>query len=805
MIEINYPSRIALAIGLLSLGSCGGGGGGNSSSTAPTVAASFLVTVSASAGGTVSASQLTVKEGDSSTVTVAASLGYELASATGCGGSLSGNTFTTGKISSPCAITVNFQPASCTPDQASSAVKTVFDARKLSLSPGETLSGTSGDDQFSNRPVELNSSAGLSRNFKGGAGFDLLEGSGWDMSVYWDSPNPVIVRLDANCASDGFGSRDTLRDIRGAFGSGQSDIFFGDDRNNVFWTLGGKSDFVNGGGGDDLVILSYSRSSARITRVDSKTWTVAAPANNAPDREEIVTLENVEMLQFYDKNEFSKILLLTGQEPQEFKFGMKVQLSPNRQNVRTDFFKVEQFAFHVESIREASGRFYYPTPADVQGPGSFSLDPHNMITGDFNGDGLEDLVVSYAVFNHTISHKTPIVPTVFLSNGDGSFGSANAVMSGAMPLRHMPYRMHSADLNGDKRDDLVMGTMYNPNSPERLPGVSYPIISEPIVVLLSTPDGKLIDASSKVEGQENGAAVKGRLTSFSHDLAIGDMDGDKDIDIYTSGALLINDGTGRFLDRSANLPAEARISATGVMSSAIGDLDGDGIGDLVVAYFEGFPRYAFLSRSSGVAGAKVVQLPDGPYGRDNTKSNYMSIGDVNGDGRQDIVIAVTRALPYYQGRRIQILINHGDGVFIDESSTRLDNAPQDKHAGEGELYLRDLNSDGAVDLVHATAPTFDGSGRDTSGSLNVFLNDGKGNFRLVPPSRFAFLTRGDVDGFGFFEVVPNGYVSRSVPIKLTKTGNIDFVSHVYLGWQLDGEPTPVSIALYTMRSLRTLQ
>ncbi|MEY4849965.1 MAG: hypothetical protein RLZZ331_969, partial [Pseudomonadota bacterium] len=236
-----------------------------------------------------------------------------------------------------------------------------------------------------------------------------------------------------------------------------------------------------------------------------------------------------------------------------------------------------------------------------------------MVTGDFNGDGLEDLAVIWVAFPHTVFREAPVYPQIFLNRGDGTLGPANEIISGPLPNRHMNYRTHAADFNGDGRDDLVIASMAQ--GAQKNP-VANADLREPITLLLSTPSGKMVDASRNIQGQEQGGVPEGY--SFGHDMSVGDLDGDGDIDFYTNKVLMLNDGKGFFTLASGRMPEEAR-SFSYVMSSGMGDLDGDGIDDLVVAYAEGYGRYAFLSNGKGVEGARVIRLPEGPYGLENTK------------------------------------------------------------------------------------------------------------------------------------------------------------------------------------------
>lgn len=77
------------------------------------VSASFepimiAITTSAGSGGSISPANPQVTYGGSTSVTVTADAGYEISSVSGCGGTLSGNTFTTGTITSACTITASF-------------------------------------------------------------------------------------------------------------------------------------------------------------------------------------------------------------------------------------------------------------------------------------------------------------------------------------------------------------------------------------------------------------------------------------------------------------------------------------------------------------------------------------------------------------------------------------------------------------------------------------------------------------------------------------------------------------------------
>ena len=100
----NLPAIFTLII-LLGLTACGGGGGGGGSQS--NVAVTYAVDSSAGAGGSISSAQ-TVDEGGTASFTVTPDTGFIIDSVSGCSGSLTGNTYTTGPITADCSVTATF-------------------------------------------------------------------------------------------------------------------------------------------------------------------------------------------------------------------------------------------------------------------------------------------------------------------------------------------------------------------------------------------------------------------------------------------------------------------------------------------------------------------------------------------------------------------------------------------------------------------------------------------------------------------------------------------------------------------------
>jgi hypothetical protein len=147
---------------------------------------------------------------------------------------------------------------------------------------------------------------------------------------------------------------------------------------------------------------------------------------------------------------------------------------------------------------------------------------------------------------------------VFLGNGDGTF--QNEV---DYPAQLGAQAITAADVNGDGKLDLVVANEALANS-----GVS---------VLLGNGDGTFQ------------AAVNYATGTMPYGVVVGDLNGDGIPDIATSDndagtvSLLLGNGDGTFqphVDYPVNYPNNV---ATALLSLALGDFNGDGMLDLVVA------------------------------------------------------------------------------------------------------------------------------------------------------------------------------------------------------------------------------
>jgi hypothetical protein len=213
---------------------------------------------------------------------------------------------------------------------------------------------------------------------------------------------------------------------------------------------------------------------------------------------------------------------------------------------------------------------------------------------------------------------------------------------------------------------------------------------------------------------------------YGQGVALGDVDGDGDLDAVVTGwwgiahtSIWINDGAGIFTDSEQNLGEALR--------PALGDLDDDGDLDL------------YLTKM----GANSVYLNDGTGNYTDTGQHLGSaitaavgMADLDGDGDLDVLAGGWN-------ETAKVWINDGSGTFS-KHAQHLSAAAIHIH----DLDLGDVDGDGDVDAFMAIA----------SGDPNqVWLNDGTGAFSDSQQPLSSFLTHGvtlgDLDGNGDLDAV----------------------------------------------------
>ena len=290
----------------------------------------------------------------------------------------------------------------------------------------------------------------------------------------------------------------------------------------------------------------------------------------------------------------------------------------------------------------------------------------SVAIGDLNGDGKPDLVVANGEGNSV---------TVLLGNGDGTFQPAVSYGSGGV------YAVSVAigDLNGDGHPDLVVA-----NNCSNRWGCGY----GPVSVLLGNGDGTFQAAVNYTVGSPQSVAVE-------------DVNGDGHLDLVVAEQtpfvdVLLGNGDGTFQPPVVYSSGGA---GGGGSSVAIGDVNGDGHPDLVVAGSSGVS--VLLGNGDGTFQAPVT------YGSGGDGAGSLAIADVNGDGHPDLVVANSLSA-------VGVLLGNGDGTF---------QSPVSYSSGgyiASSVAIGDVNGDGKPDLLVANVCT---NNCAAFGTVGVLLNN----------------------------------------------------------------------------------
>jgi hypothetical protein len=387
-------------------------------------------------------------------------------------------------------------------------------------------------------------------------------------------------------------------------------------------------------------------------------------------------------------------------------------------------------------------------------------------TADLSGDGNDDLVVlglSYPSSGDPMNVPQP--GRIFLGDGNGNFAAAPSDLFPVTTLNTVhPRSVLFADFNGDRRFDMFVASHGWDTQP-------YP--GEQNLLFLSQPGG----------GWKDATATLPQLSDYSHSAAVGDIRGRGVVDIVVDNYFapppnhvlsyaLLNNGAGLFtLSRGIIPVASGQTMDSDAGNYSLGvtltDLDRDALPELVVladASDAGhrLHRSTILWNRSGAFNEAVrTPLPEPSAFATHIELDAQSI-DVNKDGLPDLVIVGSQGQPFYDGWFVQLLINLGNGTFVDETTCRLSAANSfggKSGVATGSSWPKwvkvvDFNGDGYSDFAVEYFPPFPGLPRQTP---VVYLNDRAGHFQTLKVA--DLVAPGNESVLGGAHLVPtrNGY------------------------------------------------
>ena len=364
------------------------------------------------------------------------------------------------------------------------------------------------------------------------------------------------------------------------------------------------------------------------------------------------------------------------------------------------------------------------------------INSFGVAVGDFNRDGIPDLVVANAYQGGSVG-----TVSILLGNGDGTFRASTEFDAGGAETTAVAV----GDFNGDGKPDLVVandGDLAGPSN---------------VAVLLGNGDGTFMPA------------VVFPTNRGTDSVAVADFNGDGKLD-FVAGTSIGGGPTGFnsvarvYLGKGDGTFAPAVNYPTGIVAAsiAIADLNGDGRLDLAVANENSDSITILLGRGDGTFQA-AVNYPAGPG------PSGIASGDFNGDGKLDLVVANAGSS---FGTTVSVLIGNGDGTF---------QAPVSYPAGDEpySVAVGDFNMDGKLDLIVAD------SGVSLGNTVNLLLGNGDGTFQTAVPytvgTGAVSVAVADLNSDGLIDVAVANIDSNNVSVLLnagqacTTTPNIHHI------------------------------
>ena len=374
---------------------------------------------------------------------------------------------------------------------------------------------------------------------------------------------------------------------------------------------------------------------------------------------------------------------------------------------------------------------------------------------DSDGDGLPDMLVGVAQGGDADEGQALLV--LGTTAGELGLADVDAVLSGEDDTDYAGQSVAGlGDMDGDGWDDLAVGAVYVTGSSvdsvlgdcataDREEYSDEYGISAGAVYLLRGPvtgDMSLAMADARVYG-EDGADYLGSQLGGQ-----GDLNGDGIPDLLMSapgqceggldaGAIYVMDGpvSGDLsaADADRKVLGAATRELAGEVLSVAGDVNGDGYGDFAVGErFKDGPEggsqgvvYVVLGPGSGVSELAYADASLwGEMASDNAGSSVASVGDVDLDGFEDLLVGAEDSGTEETNGGAAYLV-HGPvtgSVNLSSAALKFVGSESDERVGTAVAGGGDVDGDGLLDLW--IGASCDSEAAPLAGAVSLILGGG---------------------------------------------------------------------------------